>query len=89
MALIYQGQEQGCDLYYLRIPAKVASVEGTWVPYMDLISAKSKGVTPSGLKLRSNNFGSTIRFQLHRVDSPHGPTLPTLPRQAPIMASAP
>ena len=62
VALIYQSQEQRCDLYHLRIPAKTASIEGTWVPYLDLISAESKGATPGGLKLRSSNFGSTIRF---------------------------
>ncbi len=62
VALIYQGREQGCDLYHVRIPAKGASVEGTWVPYMDLISAERKGVTLGGLKLRNSNFGSTIRF---------------------------
>ncbi len=72
VALIYQGREHGCDLYHLRLPAKAASVEGTWVPYLDLVSAKSKGVTPGGLKLRSSNFGSTIRFQLHWAVSPHG-----------------
>ncbi len=45
VALIYQGQEQGCELYHLRILAKAASVEGTWVPYLDLISVESEGVT--------------------------------------------
>jgi hypothetical protein len=72
VALIYQGRKHGCDLYHLRLPAKAASVEGTLVPYLDLVSTKSKGVNPGGLKLRINNFGSTIRFQLHRAVSPHG-----------------
>ena len=62
VALIYQGREHGCDLYHLRLPAKAVSIEGTWVPYLDVLSAESKGVTPGGLKLRSSNFGSTIRF---------------------------
>ncbi len=71
--LIYQGREHGCDLYHLRLPAKATSVDGTWVPYLDLVAAESKGMTPGGLKLRSSNYGSTIRFQLHRAVSPNGP----------------
>lgn len=39
-ALSYQGQQHGCALYHLRIPAKAASIEGIWVPFLDLISAK-------------------------------------------------
>ena len=84
VALIYQGREHGCDLYHLRLPAKAASVEGTWVIYLDLVAAESKGMTPGGLKLRSNNYGSTIRFQVHRAVSPNGLRAPSSASSGPI-----